>query len=121
MAAVAAASIPFRRETEIGEPALGASHLGDALHLLAGKRKIEDVDVFRQPLDLRGPRDRADTLLHQPAQADLRRGLAVGPADLRQRRVALDAAFRHRTIRAQPPPFPPPPSPHPLLLQIWML
>jgi hypothetical protein len=48
----AAASIPFRRKTEIGKPALGASHLGDLVHFVGGQREVEDVDIFRQPFDL---------------------------------------------------------------------
>lgn len=72
IAAIAAASIPFRRETEIGEPALGAAQPGDLVHLVVGQFKVEDLDIFRQPLDLRGPRDRGYILLYQPAQANLR-------------------------------------------------
>ena len=79
------ASIPFRRETEIGEPALGASHLGDLVHLVVGQREVEDIDIFRQPFDPRRPRYRRNILLHQPAQANLGRGLAVGLPDPRQR------------------------------------
>src|ERR1700733_14116857 len=89
------ASIPFRRETEIGEPALGASHLGYLAHLVVGQREVKDVDVFRQPFDPRRPRYRGDILLHQPAQTDLCCGLAVGLPDPGQRLVVLDAPLRN--------------------------
>src|ERR1035437_1137323 len=82
------ASIPFRRETEIGQPALGASHLGYLVHLVGRQREVEDVDIFRQPFDPRRPRYRGNVLLHQPAQANLRRGLAVCLPDKHQRLVA---------------------------------
>src|SRR5258708_2707111 len=68
------ASIPFRRETEIGEPALGACHSKNLPHLLVGQCEVENVDVFRQPFDFRGSRYCRNVLLHQPAQADLRCG-----------------------------------------------
>ena len=68
-------SIPFRRETEIGETPLGAAHGKNLPHLVVGQLEIENLDIFRQPLDPRGARDRGDVLLHQPAQADLRRAL----------------------------------------------
>src|ERR1700736_97169 len=98
IAADARPSIPFRRETEIGEPALGAAHLRYRHHLVVRQREVEDLDIFRQPLDLRGPRDRADILLYQPAQTNLRGGLAMGLPDPRQPNVAFDAAFGHRTV-----------------------
>ena len=41
------ASIPFRRETEIGEPALAAAHLGYQDHLVVGQREVKNVDIFR--------------------------------------------------------------------------
>src|SRR5688572_18526382 len=52
----AAASIPFRREGVIGHPALGIGHRGDLRHFVVGQHEVEDLDIFRQPLDLRGPR-----------------------------------------------------------------
>jgi hypothetical protein len=51
IAASAATSIPFRRKTEIGEPAPGASHLEDLVHFVGGQREVEDIDIFRQPFD----------------------------------------------------------------------
>src|SRR6202012_4912047 len=51
-------SIPFRRETEIGQPAPGAAHAGNLGHFVGRQLKIENIDVFRQPLDPRGPGDR---------------------------------------------------------------
>src|SRR3979411_983641 len=96
-----AVSIPFRRETEIGQPAPGASHSENLAHLLIREGEVEDVDIFRQPLDLRGPRYRRNILLHQPAQADLGGGLAVSLPDPRQRLVVLDTASRDRTIGDQ--------------------
>jgi hypothetical protein len=46
IAAGAAASIPFRRKTEIGEPAPGASHLEDLVHFVGGQREVENVDIL---------------------------------------------------------------------------
>src|SRR5258708_1490628 len=71
IAAGAAASIPFRSKTEIGEPAPGASHLEDLAHFVGGQREVKNVDILRQPLEPGGPRNRRDILLHQPAQAHL--------------------------------------------------
>src|SRR6516164_11543402 len=79
-----ALSVPFRCEAVIGEPAPWASHLEDLVHLRIRQFEIEDVHVFRKPLDLRRPRDCRDILLNQPAQAHLRRRLAVGLPDPRQ-------------------------------------
>src|SRR5262245_46830172 len=64
-------SIPFRREAEIGQPALGTGERGDQAHLLGGQFEVEYLDIFREPLDARGARDGRHVLLHQPAQADL--------------------------------------------------
>src|SRR5580704_17558966 len=97
IAAHAAVSIPFRRKTEISKPVPGASQPKDLLHLLAGQFEVEDIDVFRKPFDPRGARYSNDVLLHQPAQANLGRGLAVFPADLAQQRIALDTALGNRT------------------------
>ena len=47
-----------------------------------------------KPLDLAGARDDGDALLHQPAQAHLRGGLAVRLADAREHRVVLGALPR---------------------------
>jgi hypothetical protein len=49
-------SIPFRRETEIREPAAGAAHGGNLLHLLFRQLEIEDLDVLesRSSFDVRG-------------------------------------------------------------------
>ena len=45
--------------------------------------------VLRKPLELAGARNDDDGLLHQIAQADLRRGLFMRGADARQHRVVL--------------------------------
>src|SRR5438105_12820038 len=66
-----AVSIPFRRETEIGEPAVASRHRRYFGHLGLRKLEVEDLDVLRQPFQPRGSRDRRYLLLHQPAQADL--------------------------------------------------
>src|SRR5262249_11760187 len=70
-------SIQFRRETEIGQPALGMGERGDPVHLLVRQFEIEDFDILREPLDARRTRDGGDVLLYEPAQADLRRRLAM--------------------------------------------
>src|ERR1700722_4806240 len=84
-----ALSIPFRPEAEIGEPALGASHPGDLMHLLVRQREVEDVNIFRQPFDPRGSRYCRNPLLHKPAQANLRGTLAVALPDPRPCLVVL--------------------------------
>src|ERR1700761_2728761 len=85
----AQASIPFRRKTKIGQASPGMGETGDLVHLVGGQLEIEDVEIFGETLDARGTRNHASVLLHQPAQANLRRALAVRPADLRQGWVVL--------------------------------
>src|SRR4051812_2790595 len=94
-------SIPFWREAEIGQAALGARQRGDLRHLVVRELEIEDLDVFRQALDAGGPRDRSNILLHEPAQTDLRRRLAVRAADRRKRLVGLDAPLGDRAVGDQ--------------------
>src|SRR5438876_7154971 len=77
IAGTAAVSIPFRRETEIGEPDFDVSQQRDLAHLLVGQHEVENVDIFRQPLDPRRPRYHGNFLLHEPAQANLGGGFAV--------------------------------------------
>src|SRR6478735_174865 len=71
-------SIPFRREAKIGQAALGAGERGNLGHLGIRELEIEDLDIFRQTLDTRRSGNRGHVLLHQPAQADLRRCLVMG-------------------------------------------
>ena len=92
---------PISRETEIGEPDFSVSHQGDLAHLLIGQHEVEDVDIFRQPLDPRCPRYRGNILLYEPAQANLGGGFAVRLPDLRQRPVVLDTALGDRAIGDQ--------------------
>src|SRR5262245_59097173 len=91
-------SIPFRREAEIGQPALRMGTRGNLAHFVWREFEIEYLDVLRQPLDARGARDRRDALLHKPAQADLRRRLAMDPSDSGERFVVPDAALRNRAV-----------------------
>ena len=60
------------------------------------KSKMSMFSDSRSIRDVRGIAD--NVLLHQPAQTNLRGGLAVGPPDPGQRLVVLDATLRHRTI-----------------------
>ncbi len=60
--------------------------------------EIEYREIFLQSPHFAGARDDDDTLLDQPAQADLRRALVVRHTDLFQHRVALGAAARDRAI-----------------------
>src|SRR5690348_15193825 len=78
-------SIPFRREAEIGQAPPGTCQRGDCRHFVLRELEIEDLDVFRQAFDTRGSGNGRHILLHQPAQADLRRRLAMGVADIRER------------------------------------
>ena len=82
------ASIPLRGETEIGEPAFGAGHLGYQVHLVRRQREVENVDIFRQPFDPRRPRYRGNILLHEasagrPAQRSCRGLARSAPASRR--------------------------------------
>src|ERR1700680_4220263 len=92
------ALIPRRRPGYVDDaPALLAEG-GDRRHFLVAERKIEDVQVLLQPLALRGARDGDDLLLHQPAQAHLRRCFPVGSADFREQPVPRRFAPRDRAI-----------------------
>ena len=82
----------------IDDAAVAAGEPGDLLHLRRAERKIEDRRILRQPLFFAGSRDDDNVLLHEIAQANLRRGLAVCGADPRQKLVISRAAARDRTI-----------------------
>src|SRR5205807_3812203 len=94
----AIASIPFRRETKIGQPGLGAPHPRYLVDLGIRQFEIEDINVLRQPFELRGARDRSYILLDEPAKADLGSSLAVRPPDPDERLVVLDPALGDRAI-----------------------
>src|SRR5689334_11959025 len=74
-----ATSIPFRRSGigVVDDAAVAAGHARDLGHVGVGKLEVEDRHVLCEPLDPAGARDDDDALLHQEAQARLRRGLAV--------------------------------------------
>ena len=57
---------------------------GDAAHLVVGELEVEDVDVLGHALGADRLRDDDDVALDEPAQHDLRDGLAVRRADLAQ-------------------------------------
>ena len=70
----------------------------DLAHFGVAQFEIEQREVLFQPLDLAGARNDDDTLLDQPAQTNLRGGLAMRLADLFEHLVALGAAARDRAI-----------------------
>src|SRR5262245_26636152 len=70
----------------------------DLDHLVRAELEVEDRGIFREPLQLAGARDDDDLLLHQEAQAHLRRALAMPRADARQHRAVLGIAARNRAI-----------------------
>ena len=88
-----AASIPFRRETEIGKPAL-AFPIRKIRRMSSSDNAKSKMSMFSDSRSIREVRGIADNvLLHQPAQANLRGGLAVGPPDPGQRRSFLIRPF----------------------------
>jgi len=56
-----------------------ASHQGDSGISSSDSHEVEDVDIFRQPLDPRF-RGMGNILLHEPAQANLGSGFCRAPA-----------------------------------------
>ena len=80
----------------VAEAAVGTGEGMDAVHLLRGEFEIEDVKILGGPTFLRRARNGDDVLLDQPAQGDLAGRLAVGAADLVQRRLVADLALGQR-------------------------
>src|SRR5258708_5123821 len=71
-----------------------------SIHLGRSQLKVEYVEIFLQPLDLRCARDGDDVaLLDEPAERDLDRRLAVRRADSTKHRVRSDPAEGDRAIR----------------------
>src|SRR5215813_3830889 len=92
-------SIPLRRSRigVIDDASVAVRETRDLGHLGRRELEVENREIFRQPLEAAGPRDDRDALLHQKAQAHLRRGLAVRLADARQHLVPVHAAAGHGT------------------------
>src|SRR6516164_10110198 len=91
-------SIPFRAKGKIRQPAACGSQLKDFGHFAVGQFEIENVDVLREPFDARGARDRGHVLLHEPAQTNLGRALAMRPSDPAEGLILLDSALRDRAV-----------------------
>ena len=70
----------------------------DLLHLGVRQLEIENRDILLQPLHLAGARNDAEAALHEKAQRDLRRALAMPLADGREHAVIRQSAPRHRAI-----------------------
>src|SRR5579862_4267277 len=83
----------------VDNPAVAAAEFRDLAHIVVAQRKIEDCGVFGKPFHFAGPRDDDDILLHQKAQADLGRGLAVGGADALENVAFARLTLRDRTVR----------------------
>src|SRR5579864_1782967 len=82
----------------IDEAAVAARQRADLAHLGVAQGEIEDRGVLRQPLELAGARNDGDVLLHQEAQADLRRALAVRLGGAGEHRIVADVAARQRAV-----------------------
>src|SRR5665811_1998072 len=89
---------PFRRPGPIDDAAATAGKPGNLPHLRIRQVEIQNRKILLQPLDLAGARDHHDALLGKPAQAGLRRGLAMGLADFFQQLVALGVTARDRAV-----------------------
>src|SRR5690606_33876432 len=88
---------PFARESEDADAVARPPERRDRVHLVIAQGKVENVQVFGQPLATRRTRDGADTvLLNVPTQHDLRRRLAVAASGrdnllpVKQRAAALE-------------------------------
>src|SRR5215468_1920531 len=93
-------SIPLRRPRigVIDDAPVAVRKSRDLGHLGRRELEVENREIFRQPFEAAGPWDDRDALLHQEAQAHLRRGLAVRLADAREHLVPVHAAAGHRAI-----------------------
>ena len=78
----------LRRVRRIDHAAVGPLELADLGHLGLAQGEVEDREIGGQMVGLGGARDRDDALLHQIAQRDLRRALAMRLADALEHLVA---------------------------------
>ena len=70
----------------------------DGRHLLVAQREVEHREIGGKVIGIGGARNRNDALLHQIAQRDLRRRLAMRRADAIERVVVRDLPSRQRAI-----------------------
>src|SRR5499426_673714 len=91
-------AIPLRRVRRADDALVGGTKLFQLGHLGIGEGKVEHGHVVGDVLRVGRARDRDDVLLHQVAQRDLRRRLAVRHTDARQHLVAGRGAARDRAI-----------------------
>src|SRR5580704_8033944 len=83
----------------IGDASVWLLERANAAHVIVAEHKIEYVEVLCDTRRIRRARDRGnDSLLHQPAQCDLRESLAGALRDLAKNRIVGEAAARQRTI-----------------------
>src|SRR5262245_4700368 len=72
----------------IRDPAVRARETVNALHLVVGQREVEDAQALGHVVRVGGAWNRRDVaLLDEPAQRDLRHGLALAAGDLGERGV----------------------------------
>src|SRR5215831_18954966 len=90
--------IPLRAAAPIDHAAARVRQGGNLLHLRRRQFEIEQRDVFRQPLDLRGTRNDDDVALDEPAQRDLTRALAVRLPDAPEHLVLAHLPARERAV-----------------------
>src|SRR4051812_44673017 len=91
-------AIPLWRVGRADDALVGARQRAQLLHLRVRQREIEQVEIFLQVFGIGGARNRDDVLLHQIAQRDLRRTLAVRLSDALQHGVAGRGAARDWAI-----------------------
>src|ERR1043165_8610873 len=90
--------IPLRAAAPVDHAAARMCQGGNLLHFRRRQFEIEQRNVFRQPLDLRGTRNDDDVALREPAQRDLARGLAVRLPDALEPLVLAHLPARERAI-----------------------
>src|SRR3954447_26034529 len=95
---VLSSSVPFGSVRRIHHARAVLPEAVDLAHLVIGQGKIEDREIGGEMLGVGSTRDRDDALLHEVAQCDLRRALAMRLADALEYHVARNLAARQRTI-----------------------
>src|SRR4030088_2034121 len=112
--------VPLGGVRRIDHARAGLLEAVDLRHFLVGQNEIEDREIGGEMLGVGGARNRDDALLHEIAQLDLRRALAVRLADALERLVAGNLAARQRTIGRHRKAMPAAGGQHLALIEKWM-
>src|SRR5215469_2399720 len=93
-------SIPLRRSgiSVVDNAPVPVGKGANLRHLSVRQRKVKERKILRQAFDPAGARNDDDPLLHQIAQRDLRRALALGGTDAGKDRVLLGITASDRAI-----------------------